>query len=204
MNDRESHWNGVYATRGANEVSWYQARPETSLSLIERLGIGPDDAVIDVGGGASTFVDHLVDREFGNVTVLDISAAALGAAQRRLGARAARVNWLAGDVIRLRPQGPFRLWHDRAVFHFLVEAADRHAYVGVLRDAISSGGHVVMATFAEDGPERCSNLPVRRYSPELLAAELEPHFRMIGALRETHVTPAGGHQNFVYCCFQRR
>lgn len=204
MSELARHWEGVYATRGAHEVSWYQVRPETSLRLIAELGVAPGDSVIDVGGGASSLVDHLVGSGFNDVAVLDISPAALDAAKARLGAAAARVAWLAGDVLALKPRGPFRLWHDRAVFHFLTEAADRTAYAAVLAAAVPAGGHAIMATFAEDGPERCSNLPVRRYSPERLAAELGPDFDMIGSLRETHVTPAGGRQNFIYCWFRRR
>lgn len=203
MSDLASHWADVYAARGAREFSWYQARPATSLRLIEELGVGRDAAVIDVGGGASSLVDHLVEREFGDVTVVDISGSALDVARARLGAKATRVNWLAGDILRLQPRGPFGLWHDRAVFHFLTGAAERAGYVATLAGAVPAGGHAIMATFADDGPERCSNLPVRRYSPEQLAAELGPDFRMVDALRETHVTPAGNAQNFIYCCFRR-
>lgn len=204
MSSLASHWEGVYSGRGVQSVSWYQARPETSLRLIADLGIGPADAVIDVGGGASSLVDHLVEREFGNVTVVDIAGTALDAARARLGAKAAQVKWLAGDILGLKPRGPFDLWHDRAVFHFLTGAAERARYVATLAAAVPAGGHAIMATFAEDGPERCSNLPVRRYSPEQLAAELGPDFRMIASLRETHLTPSGGSQNFIYCCFRRR
>lgn len=203
MNDLASHWEGVYSGRGVQSVSWYQERPETSLRLIADLGIGPADAVIDVGGGASSLVDHLVERQFGDVTVVDISGAALDAARERLGAKATRAHWLAGDILRLKLRGPFGLWHDRAVFHFLTGAAERATYVARMADLLPAGSHAIMATFAEDGPERCSNLPVRRYSPERLAAELGSGFRMIGSLRETHVTPAGTGQSFIYCCFRR-
>lgn len=203
VSDRESHWESIYATRNAHEVSWYQIRPDTSLRLIAELGIGPGDAVIDIGGGASSLVDHLLELGFGDLTVLDISSAALAAVQARLGARAEAVRWLAGDITRLKPQGPFRLWHDRAVFHFLTEAADRQAYVTTLAAALPVGSHAIIATFAEDGPERCSNLPVRRYRPEQLAAELGAGFTLVESLRETHVTPAQGQQKFVYCCFRR-
>jgi cyclopropane fatty-acyl-phospholipid synthase-like methyltransferase len=204
MNDRVSHWEGVYATRRTHEVSWYQIRPETSLRLIAKLGIGPGDAVIDVGGGASNLVDHLVGEGYTAVTVLDISASALDAVKERLGPAAAKVRWLAGDITRLKPQGPFRLWHDRAVFHFLTDAADRRGYVATLSESLPAGSLAIMATFAEDGPERCSNLPVRRYSPEQLAEELGPDFTLIESLRETHITPSQGEQKFIYCCFRRR
>ena len=203
MADRTSHWEGVYAVRGAREVSWYQARPDISLRLIEQLDISPEDAIIDVGGGTSNLVDHLLERNFADLTVLDISAAALEGVKARLGERSNRVRWLVGDITRLRPPGPYRLWHDRAVFHFLTDAADRHAYVAALSAAVPVGGSLIMATFAEDGPERCSNLPVCRYSPEQLAATLGSGFALLDARRETHVTPAQGEQKFIYACFRR-
>jgi SAM-dependent methyltransferase len=203
MSGLTNHWNTVYATRRTHEVSWYQIRPDTSLRLIAALGIRPEDAIIDIGGGASSLVDHLLDLGFGQLTVLDISAAALDAVRERLGRRAAAVRWLTGDIAQTHLPGPFRLWHDRAVFHFLTAPEERHAYLATPSSALSPGGHVIMATFAEDGPERCSNLPVRRYSPELLATELGPDFTLLDSLRETHVTPAQGEQKFIYCCFRR-
>lgn len=198
MNERSAHWENVYATRGTHEVSWYQIRPEASLRLIRQLGIGPGETIIDIGGGASSLVDHLLELGYRDLTVLDISSAALAAVSLRLGERAQRVKWLAGDITHLAPPGPFRLWHDRAVFHFLTEAADRNAYRAALSAALPTGAHAIMATFAEDGPERCSNLPVCRYSPAQLAAELGTGFTLIDALRETHVTPAQGEQRFVF------
>ncbi|MBL8489526.1 MAG: class I SAM-dependent methyltransferase [Rhodocyclaceae bacterium] len=203
MEDRTEHWESVYSTRGPHAVSWYQVRPETSLRLIDALGVGRDEAVIDVGGGASNLVDHLIERGFGRLTVLDISAAALVAAKDRLGARAAAVRWLVADIARANPEGPYRLWHDRAVFHFLIEPAERRHYVAAMAAALPPGAHAIIATFAEDGPERCSKLPVRRYSPDRLAAELGAGFTLLESLREVHVTPAGGEQKFVYCCFRR-
>jgi cyclopropane fatty-acyl-phospholipid synthase-like methyltransferase len=202
MTDRTAHWENVYATRGAHGVSWYQARPDTSLRLIHGLGIRATDAVIDVGGGASSLVDHLLAQDFSDITVLDISAAALAAVRQRLGLQADKVRWLTGDITRVKPAGPFRLWHDRAVFHFLTEADARQAYVANLRAALPAGGYAIMATFAEDGPERCSDLPVRRYSPQTLATELGPGFLLMESLRETHVTPAQGEQKFIYCVFR--
>ncbi|MFA6314260.1 MAG: class I SAM-dependent methyltransferase [Sterolibacterium sp.] len=202
--DRISHWEDVYSTRRAHEVSWYQVRPDTSLRLISQLGIGPGDPTIDVGGGASNLVDHLLDRGFSNISVLDISPTALDAAKGRLGSRASAVHWLAGDITRLKPAGPYKLWHDRAVFHFLTDPADRAAYVSILADAVPPAAHVIMATFADDGPDMCSNLPVCRYSPEQLSAELGDGFELCQSLRETHVTPSQGQQKFIYCCFRRR
>lgn len=204
MVDRTGHWENVYATRNAHEVSWYQASPDTSLGLIAKLGLRAIDPIIDVGGGASSLVDHLIDLGYSNLTVLDISTAALAAARNRLGVRADGVRWLAGDITRDGPAGPYRLWHDRAVFHFLTAAEDRRAYVTNLLAAVPPGGHAIIATFAEDGPERCSNLPVCRYSPDRLMTELGERFELVETLREVHVTPAQGEQNFVYCRFCRR
>lgn len=203
MNDRVSHWETVYATRNTHEVSWYQIRPDVSLGLIAKLGLRANDLIIDVGGGASSLVDHLLDLGHTDLTVLDISVAALDAVKARLGARAASVRWLTGDITREKPAGPYRLWHDRAVFHFLTEADDRRNYATTLAAAVPAGGHAIVATFAEDGPERCSNLPVCRYSPEQLAKELGADFALVESLRETHVTPAQGEQKFIYCRFRR-
>ncbi len=203
MNGLADHWEQVYATRNADEVSWYQVRPDTSLRLIEGLGMDRNDAVIDVGGGASTVVDHLLDLGYADVTVLDIAAAALEAVRQRLGRRARQVCWIAGDVNEVKPAGPYRLWHDRAVFHFLTEPESRRRYVGTLSAAVPAGGSAIVATFAEDGPDRCSGLPICRYSPDSLAAELGSGFALVEAVRETHVTPAQGRQEFIYCCFRR-
>jgi hypothetical protein len=203
MSTPADHWDTIYTNRLAHEVSWYQVRPEITLQLINKLGIQPADALIDIGGGASSLVDHLVEQGFTNLTVLDIAAAALEAVKQRLGERASQVKWLAGDITKLKLAGPYRLWHDRAVFHFLTEAADRQAYRATLMSAVPAGSFAIVATFAEDGPEICSNLPVCRYSPEQLAAEMGFGFELIESLRETHVTPAQGEQKFIYCCFRR-
>lgn len=184
-------------------MSWYQIKPDTSLRLIAELGPRSDDAIIDVGGGASNLVDHLLDQGFTEVSVLDISVAALGAAKARLGARAGAVHWLASDSTKERPPGPYRLWHDRAVFHFLTPPEDRRTYVAALAAALPQDGHAIIATIVEDGPARCSNLPVCRYSPERLAEELGANFTLVESLRETHVAPAQGEQKFVYCRYRK-
>jgi SAM-dependent methyltransferase len=204
MIDRASHWDDIYATRRAHEVSWYQINPDTSLRLIATLGLRPGDAIIDVGGGASSLVDHLLDQGLLDVSVLDISAAALDAVKARLGARADTVRWLIGDITQERPPGTYRLWHDRAVFHFLTDPEDRRTYVSTLSNALPRGSHAIIATFADDGPERCSDLPVCRYSPDRLAEELGAAFTLVESLRETHTTPAQGEQKFIYCRFRRR
>lgn len=201
---RERHWEALYRRQVPTAVSWYQDSPTLSLAMIERTGIARDARIVDVGGGAATLVDRLLERGFANVSVLDIAPAALAAAQARLGERAHRVEWIVADVTAWRPLKPYALWHDRAMFHFLVEDSDRRAYGAALRAALAPGGHVILATFALDGPERCSGLPVMRYGADGLADALGADFRLIESAPETHVTPAGVEQRFLYARFTRR
>jgi ubiquinone/menaquinone biosynthesis C-methylase UbiE len=200
---RKAHWEGVYRQKAPETVSWYQPRASVSLRLIELAGVGPGDRIIDVGGGASVLVENLLEAGHREVTVLDLSGAALARARSRLGERAAAVTWLEADVTAadLAP-GAYDLWHDRAVFHFLVAPGERRAYVSTLRGALRPGGHVIIATFAEDGPERCSGLPVRRYGPQQLQAELGEDFELLASEREEHVTPGGAVQRFQYSLFR--
>ncbi|HKJ87557.1 MAG TPA: class I SAM-dependent methyltransferase, partial [Gammaproteobacteria bacterium] len=163
--DRKQHWEDVYSRRSPEEVSWYQDRPDLSLKLMGEADISLDTPILDAGGGASNLVDHLLDGGYTDVTVLDLSATALEHARRRLGERAARVSWIEGDVTAFRPERAYGLWHDRAVFHFLTDPSDRAAYGEVLHRALPVGGRAVIATFGPDGPEKCSGLPVVRYSP---------------------------------------
>lgn len=193
----ERHWDDAYATRGASGVSWYQPSPDVSLELIDALALPHDAAVLDVGGGASTLVDRLVERGWADVTVLDISAAALHEARRRL-AGAAGVEWLHRDVLQWRPERRYGLWHDRAVFHFLVERAERDRYVETLGLALAPGGAVVVGAFAPDAPERCSGLPVRRYSPDELVSALGGRLDVVERRREVHTTPTGAGQPFTW------
>src|SRR5262245_13120428 len=194
------HWSRIYQSKRADEVSWYRPHLEQSLDLIAHTGIGRDAAIIDVGGGASTLVDDLLERGFRNITVADISAEALEVAKRRLGARADRVTWLSGDIatLNLRPES-FDLWHDRAVFHFLTDEAQRKAYLEQVCRAVRKNGFVIVATFGPEGPEKCSGLPVVRYSSDGLHAAFGAAFRMLEHREETHQTPAGAEQEFVYC-----
>lgn len=195
-----AHWEHVYASRSPEAVSWYQPHAALSLKLIRRIGAGPLTRVIDVGGGASTLVDDLLLHGIRDVTVLDISAAALQVAQQRLGVAAGRVHWIAGDITRVQ-LGPaaYDIWHDRAVFHFLTEPADRAAYVAQVRGAVRPGGHVIVAAFGPDGPEQCSGLPVVRYEPGALHAQFGDAFELADRLSEEHRTPGGAIQQFVYC-----
>jgi SAM-dependent methyltransferase len=201
---RERHWDALYRRQAPTAVSWYQELPLLSLALIARTGIERTARIVDVGGGASTLVDRLLERGFTNVSVLDVAPTALAAAKARLGKGAHRVEWIVADVTAWRPPQPYDLWHDRAVFHFLVDDRDRRAYAATLCAALAPGGHVIVATFALDGPERCSGLPVMRYGPESLASELGEDFRLIESAPETHVTPAGVEQRFFYARFTRR
>jgi SAM-dependent methyltransferase len=202
MRSRE-HWERVHRHIAPAELSWHQREPTISLDLIRRVATDVDAPIIDVGGGASTLVDGLLDAGYRNVTVLDLSDAALGVARERLGARAALVRWLEADV-RAAPLAPsaYAVWHDRAVFHFLTDPRDRVAYVESARTAVRPGGHVIVASFAPDGPTQCSGLPVVRYSCESMHDELGPGFRALDSIREVHHTPSGTTQPFVYCLWR--
>ena len=200
--DRKAHWEKIYREKREDETSWFQPRPETSLTLIEASGEKPQSPLIDVGGGASRLVDHLLETGWQDLTVLDISSAALETSRQRLGERAKAVQWLEADLLEAELPGPWRIWHDRAVFHFLVDQADRQRYIAQLRANLEPGGHCIIATFAPHGPEMCSGLPVQRYSPETLAETLGSEFRLQQTLGEQHRTPAGKVQFFVYCRFR--
>lgn len=198
--DRKHHWEEVYTTKASDSVSWFQEHAEHSLRIIRHTGLGKEAAIIDVGGGASTLVDDLLADSHTDLTVLDLSAAALAVARQRLGARADSVHWIEGDILGAKfPLHRFDIWHDRAVFHFLTDPADRHAYVERVMRAVRPGGHVIVATFAEDGPEKCSGLPVMRYRPDSLHAEFGDAFVLLKHEEEAHHTPAGKVQQFVYC-----
>jgi SAM-dependent methyltransferase len=203
--ERREHWERIYANTPASKVSWYQAEATISLELIRRVAPEPESPIIDVGGGASTLVDQLLDAGYVDLTVLDLSAAALDVAQHRLGARASQVRWVAADVLSTPfVSGGFAVWHDRAVFHFLTEQSDRVLYVARARAAVRPGGYLVVASFAPEGPKRCSGLAVVRYSPDTMQAEFGADFELLDSRRENHRTPSGHSQAFVYCVFRRR
>lgn len=203
--DRKDHWENVYRTRAVTEVSWYQGEAGVSLDLIARVADPRVSVVVDVGGGASTLVDGLVRRGFGRVTVLDIVPAALDVARARLGEAACRVAWMVADVLTYPfPLHSVDVWHDRAVFHFLTSPEDRQAYVEQVRRAVRPNGHVIVATFAADGPMRCSGLDVRRYGAEELRGEFGQGFELLDQIREDHTTPAGAVQRFQYCLCAHR
>ena len=196
----KEHWERAYSTKAVDAVSWYQQHADHSIRLIEVTGVSHTSSIIDVGGGASTLVDDLLAKSYQNITVLDLSAAALNFAKERLGARAGSVTWLESDITRTElPLHAYDVWHDRAVFHFLTAPEDRHAYVQTVLRSVKPGGHVIVATFAEDGPLQCSGLPVMRYSATQLHAEFGEAFTLISHEREAHHTPFGTTQQFTYC-----
>jgi SAM-dependent methyltransferase len=198
--DQKSHWERVYRATGPDQLSWFQPEARLSLELIQQAAPARDSAIIDVGAGASTLVDGLVTAGYGTITALDLSAAALAQAQRRLSDAGRAVVWRHADILTIElPIAAFDVWHDRAVFHFLTDAADRVRYVAQVRRAVKPGGFVLVATFAEDGPTRCSGLAVARYSPEALHGEFGDDFQFVESRREEHSTPWGAPQIFTYC-----
>lgn len=201
--DRPAHWSEVYRTKAPDAVSWYEAHPAASLALIEAAGRGPGARVLDVGGGASRLVDVLLDTGYRHLGVLDVAPEALAVSQARLGVRAEAVEWFAADVLAFRSPHPWDLWHDRAVFHFLTDPGEQARYRDVLLASLAADGQAVIATFGPEGPERCSGLPVQRYSADRLAATLGPALRLVEHGLHVHTTPAGGTQQFLFARFAR-
>ena len=201
----QQHWQQVYSDKDSQKVSWYQERAGLSLALISQLLTEKSAVILDVGGGASKLVDDLLKNNYDNLSVLDISAAALEVAKTRLGEKSLDVSWLVQDINQLELQDrSVDLWHDRAVFHFLTDEDARENYLNNVSKVIKSGGYLIIATFAEDGPERCSGLPVRRHSAADLEEFFGDNFDRLGAKKEIHLTPAGNEQNFIYCWFQKK
>ncbi len=203
MNSK-THWEQVYTNKPFDTVSWFQPHDDAALAMLDTLHLPPTTPIIDVGAGASTFVDDLLGRGFSAVTALDISMRAIGITKERLGDRADSIHWIADDITRAAlPAGAFSLWHDRAVFHFMASAEQRSAYGRALRQALRPDGFVIMATFAEDGPTQCSSLPVCRYSAGELAAALGADFALEKHIKIHHRTPRDQVQAFTYCLFRR-
>lgn len=206
MSGGQEHWNGVYGARSEDELTWFEITPALSLELV-RAHLHQGDPFIDIGGGASRLVDALIEDGFGPLAVLDLSGAALAVSRQRLGARGDDVAWFEADITTWEPDRFYAVWHDRAVFHFLTEAEDRAGYSRALSRALKPGGIAVIATFADDGPEMCSGLPVVRYAPEALAQELDRllpgQFDMVEARRHLHITPKGNRQSFQYSVLQK-
>ena len=200
----KQHWETVYTTKSTDSVSWFQTHAQLSLDLIKAATADKDAGIIDVGGGASTLVDDLLAEGYRDLTVLDLSAAALNAARQRLGAQESKVRWIEADITAVElPAKHYDIWHDRAVFHFLTTQKQRDAYVRTVFNSVKPGGHVIVATFAEDGPLQCSGLPVMRYRADELHDEFGDAFTLVKHQKEEHHTPSGKVQQFVYCYCRR-
>ena len=201
---RELHWDEVYATKSAETMSWFEEEPAISLAMIAATGLGKSAAIVDIGGGASLLVDRLIEQGHARVAVLDISATGLEVAKARLDAQHSKAGWILADVTHWEPpRGTFDLWHDRAVFHFLTDDADRAGYLKALERGLKPGGFVILATFALTGPAMCSGLPVRRYSAATLHAALGPDYELMESKQQAHRTPAGTAQDFLWCRFRK-
>lgn len=200
----KTHWENIHQTKTPMQVSWYQEHSRLSLEYISRTGVDKTDQIIDIGGGTSTLVDDLLTNEYQHINVLDISAAALQTTQQRLGARANEVTWMEADITQAQlPYQFYDVWHDRAIFHFLTQPKDRQSYVRAVRHSVKPGGHVIVATFAPYGPDHCSGLEVVRYSEDSLHGEFGEDFKVVDSARETHHTPFGTEQRFIYCYCRR-
>ena len=202
MSDRKEHWESVYLNKSPLTVSWYQQEPALSLSLITGISLSRDAPIIDVGGGASTLVDKLCEEAFTNISVLDVSGNALDHARKRLVNKASKVHWYEEDVTCFKPPHRFALWHDRAVFHFLTSKSDREKYIDVLRQSLEPGGHLIIMTFAIDGPLKCSGLDIVQYDVDKLTAALGTGFDLIKSGHDVHLTPAGKQQKFAFFHFK--
>ena len=203
MSHRKTHWQNIYRERTPSEVSWYQKKPQLSLDLIHDAGVNEDDAIIDIGGGASVLVDHLVEQGFRHLAVLDISATALNQTKQRLGPAAEQIEWFETDVTSFQAPHQYDIWHDRAVFHFLTDASDRKQYVKTLKQSLKPGGNLILAAFAIGGPTKCSGLDIVQYDTEKLIAELGSGFTLVEETSETHITPSKQEQQFAYFRFVR-
>ena len=205
MRDPRTHWETIYRTKDVHEVSWFQSEARRSLDLITSICPDRAAAIIDVGAGASVLADNLLAAGYQHLTVLDLSEAALKISRDRLGADSSRVKWMRADVLRSQlDERAYVVWHDRAVFHFLTDAVDRKAYVDQVHRAVKPGGYALVATFAEDGPEYCSGLPVVRYSAEGLHSQFGTDFQLVRTEHEDHRTPGGAEQSFLYCLCRRK
>ncbi len=201
--NRKSHWENIYQTKLLNEVSWFQPKPDTSLNFIHEFNVAKSAKIIDVGGGDSFLVDHLLDLGFEDLTVLDISEAAIERAKERLGSKSDRINWIVSDVLNFVPEEKYDFWHDRAAFHFLTDEQDVLHYLQTAHQSIHSSGVLVIGTFSEQGPIKCSGIPIKQYSEETLTALFETYFDKVGCLIVDHKTPFDTVQNFVFCSFRK-
>ncbi len=203
-NNYRQHWENVFGTKAEEDLSWFQSYPSTSMEFVELFNLPLDANIIDVGGGGSHFVDVLLDKGYQNVYVLDISENAIAKTRRRLGDRAAKVHWIVSDVTEFKAPVQFDLWHDRAAFHFLTTEDKIYKYVSIAEDSIRKGGYLILGTFSENGPKKCSGLEIRQYSETSMSARFELAFDRIKCVTEDHVTPGKTVQNFLFCSFKKR
>lgn len=201
--DRKSHWENVYTTKKLEEVSWFQPKPETSLSFLTTYKVPLDASIIDIGGGDSFLVDHLLDLGYMNITVLDISEQAIHRVKMRLGERSVQVHWIVSDAASFVPNREYDFWHDRAAFHFLTAESDINHYVESAKSRISKGGHLVVGTFSDKGPLKCSGLEIRQYTKDSMVATFGEGFKLLDSIVLDHTTPGGNMQNFIFCGFER-
>lgn len=200
---RNAHWQHIYQTKELNQVSWYQAVPQTSLSFLNTLNIPKTAKIIDVGGGDSFFVDNLLDLGYQDITVLDISASAIERAQKRLGERSKQVQWIVSDIINFEPTEIYDFWHDRAAFHFLTSEDDIKTYVSTAQHCIAKAGHLVIGTFSESGPLKCSGIEIKQYSEDSMEQQFDPFFEKLDCQTFDHTTPFNTTQNFLFCSFKK-
>ncbi len=201
--DLKQHWETVFTTKQNNEVSWYQPKPKECIKFIQQLGLPKTAAIIDVGGGDSFLVDHLLNMGYTNITVLDISQAAIDKVKKRLGAKAKSVNWVVQDVLTFKTNIQFDCWHDRAAFHFLTTSTEVETYLSIAQKNVKAGGKMIVGTFSNNGPEKCSGLPVKQYDENLLSSTLQKWFKKIHCITTNHITPFQTIQNFLFCSFQK-
>jgi len=199
----KDHWNNVYASKAENEVSWFQPYPKTSMEFIELFSLPLDANIIDIGGGDSHFVDALLEKGYLNIWMLDISANAIKRAKKRLGGKASQVNWIVSDITEFEPPMQFDFWHDRAAFHFLTTEQKIYKYVSIAEKAIRKEGYLVVGTFSENGPTKCSGLEIKQYSQASMSARFKENFDRIKCITEDHITPRNTVQNFLFCGFRR-
>jgi 2-polyprenyl-3-methyl-5-hydroxy-6-metoxy-1,4-benzoquinol methylase len=205
MNDveRKNHWENIYQTKQLNEVSWYQPTPQTSLNFFKELTIDKTANIIDIGGGDSFLVDNLLQQGYQNITVLDIAIHAIERAKKRLGSLAAKVKWIETDIINFKPTEKYDFWHDRAAFHFLTSANDINAYIQIAQESINPNGIMVIGTFSNDGPLKCSGINIQQYSAQSLSALFSHSFTTIQSFTTNHLTPFNTQQNFLFCSFRK-
>jgi len=201
--NKKDHWEKIYETKQPTEVSWFQVYPKTSMEFVNLFELPKNAKIIDIGGGDSNFVDSLLENGFTNITVLDISANAIERAKKRLGDKADSVTWIVSDVTDFNPSVQYDFWHDRAAFHFLTteELADK--YVDIAKKGIAKNGYLILGTFSESGPLKCSGLEIKQYSEKEMSRKFENGFRRIKCIHEDHMTPFNTVQNFLFCSFQR-